>query len=391
MSMNKVNDKLPDCNISSKGARSAEDVHVENQARSDSLRKTMMNSFKSKLMDMYSQVIANEYLAVQKWKPNFVPGEEAIQCMPIWVRLSKLPMELVDVDLLWNIGGMLGNPCKDNCMKGVKDQHDDMLLHEESGNIAVKKDSPFGPWLLVSNRKYESRYGRKGNAIYGNARAGNGGKNYGGVFKNGDDFATKNTADGKNFGGIAGNKVGRNNNGNSGFYGSRTEHAGKNASKKGGGSRFEVLNEGMDETITDIDCQQNGRYEVKNGPKKKDVFSGITNQVSRHVKLGKPKKSIVQIEKKRDGKGKIHDVDSDSDEELEDPGVLQQLHKDVLAYVVLKAQFIHTNGTNNDAFKSQTSSADSPGNMNQKFISDNDASFEVVASMLKYAMAVVIE
>ncbi|KAK2642211.1 hypothetical protein Ddye_023974 [Dipteronia dyeriana] len=33
-------------------------------------------------------VIANQYLAVQRWKPNFVPGEDFIQSMPIWVRLS---------------------------------------------------------------------------------------------------------------------------------------------------------------------------------------------------------------------------------------------------------------------------------------------------------------
>ncbi|KAK3222484.1 hypothetical protein Dsin_009509 [Dipteronia sinensis] len=57
-------------------------------------------------------VIANQYLVVQRWKPNFVPGEDSIQSMPIWVRLSKLPMEWMDSNLLWNIGGMLGRMCK---------------------------------------------------------------------------------------------------------------------------------------------------------------------------------------------------------------------------------------------------------------------------------------
>ncbi|KAK3205693.1 hypothetical protein Dsin_019739 [Dipteronia sinensis] len=57
-------------------------------------------------------VIANQYLTVQRWKPNFVPGEDIIQSMPIWVRLSKLPMEWMDSELLWNIGGMLGMMCK---------------------------------------------------------------------------------------------------------------------------------------------------------------------------------------------------------------------------------------------------------------------------------------
>ncbi|KAK3185201.1 hypothetical protein Dsin_032487 [Dipteronia sinensis] len=57
-------------------------------------------------------VIANQYLAVQRWQPNFVPGEDLVQSMPIWVRLSKLPLEWLDSELLWNIGGMLGIMCK---------------------------------------------------------------------------------------------------------------------------------------------------------------------------------------------------------------------------------------------------------------------------------------
>ncbi|KAK3219609.1 hypothetical protein Dsin_013579 [Dipteronia sinensis] len=52
-------------------------------------------------------IIANQYLVVQKWRTNFVPGEDEIRRIPVWVRLSKLPMEWIDVDLLWNIGGML--------------------------------------------------------------------------------------------------------------------------------------------------------------------------------------------------------------------------------------------------------------------------------------------
>ncbi|KAK3229968.1 hypothetical protein Dsin_001849 [Dipteronia sinensis] len=54
VSIEMVNDKLPNCNISSKRACSVEDGHVENQARFDSLRKKTMNSFKSKLMNMSS-------------------------------------------------------------------------------------------------------------------------------------------------------------------------------------------------------------------------------------------------------------------------------------------------------------------------------------------------
>jgi hypothetical protein len=48
-----------------------------------------------------------------------VPGEEEISRMPIWVRLSKLPMEWIDVDLLWNIGGMLGQHLQGRSNHGV--------------------------------------------------------------------------------------------------------------------------------------------------------------------------------------------------------------------------------------------------------------------------------
>ncbi|KAK0579385.1 hypothetical protein LWI29_025579 [Acer saccharum] len=152
--------------------------------------------------------------------------------------------------------------------------------------------------LLVSNRKYGGRYGRKGNTIYDNNRAGIGGKNYGAVSKTGGDSATNTTFGDKNIGGSTGNKDGRNKNGKSGSYGNRTKHVGTNVSKKMGGSRFEVLNEEMDETITDLDCQQNGKSVATNGPNRKEALFEITNQVNTHVKLGKQKKYAVQLEKK---------------------------------------------------------------------------------------------
>ncbi|KAK3184665.1 hypothetical protein Dsin_031951 [Dipteronia sinensis] len=160
-------------------------------------------------------VIANQYLVVQKWKPNFVPGEDNIQSMPIWVRLSKLPMEWLDSDLLWSIGGMLGRMCKvdpvnenqargrfaricveidiskpligtvniedrsirveyeslgsicfkcgryghskDNCKEGlVEPIPEDTITKSNSRDNTEMEASAYGPWLLVS-------YGRQGN------------------------------------------------------------------------------------------------------------------------------------------------------------------------------------------------------------------------------------
>ncbi|KAL5828217.1 hypothetical protein ACOSQ4_020014 [Xanthoceras sorbifolium] len=57
-------------------------------------------------------VIANHFLVVEKWRPKFVPGDEPIGNMAIWVRLYGLPMEWMVPDRLWHIGGMLGTTCK---------------------------------------------------------------------------------------------------------------------------------------------------------------------------------------------------------------------------------------------------------------------------------------
>ncbi|KAK3185134.1 hypothetical protein Dsin_032420 [Dipteronia sinensis] len=171
-------------------------------------------------------VIANQYLAVQRWKPNFMPGKDVIQSLPVWVRLSKLLMEWMDYDLLWNIGGMLGKICKvdpitvnqargrfaricvevdisklllgtlyienrtirveyenlglvcfkcgryghskENCREGmVEPGHEDAAGKDNIEVNVEKDDSTYGMWLMVSydrqgNNKYKGRNGRIG-------------------------------------------------------------------------------------------------------------------------------------------------------------------------------------------------------------------------------------
>ncbi|KAK3230164.1 hypothetical protein Dsin_002045 [Dipteronia sinensis] len=105
-------------------------------------------------------VIMNQYLVVQRWKPNFVPGEDSIQSMPIWVRLSKLSMEWMVSELLWNIGGLLGRMCKghsmENCREGVVGPiHEDNTCDTHANKD--KEASPYGQWLLVSYGKHGNR------------------------------------------------------------------------------------------------------------------------------------------------------------------------------------------------------------------------------------------
>ncbi|KAL5797474.1 hypothetical protein ACOSQ2_002294 [Xanthoceras sorbifolium] len=57
-------------------------------------------------------MVINQYLVVQRWRANFVPGEEPIRVMPVWLRLSGLPMEWVDARFLWKLGDILGKTCR---------------------------------------------------------------------------------------------------------------------------------------------------------------------------------------------------------------------------------------------------------------------------------------
>ncbi|KAL5746002.1 hypothetical protein ACOSP7_027148 [Xanthoceras sorbifolium] len=38
-------------------------------------------------------MITNQCLVIHRWRPNFVPREEPIRAMPVWLRFTKFPME----------------------------------------------------------------------------------------------------------------------------------------------------------------------------------------------------------------------------------------------------------------------------------------------------------
>ncbi|KAK2662709.1 hypothetical protein Ddye_001283 [Dipteronia dyeriana] len=84
-------------------------------------------------------VIANQYLVVQRWRSNFIPREDEIRRMPVWVRLSKLPMEWINVALLWNI---------DNAQQNVMEEDMDDLeviqnLHKKMMEIEMSENQSF--------------------------------------------------------------------------------------------------------------------------------------------------------------------------------------------------------------------------------------------------------
>ncbi|KAK0591926.1 hypothetical protein LWI29_010382 [Acer saccharum] len=273
-------------------------------------------------------VIANQYLVVQKWRPNFVPGEDEIRHMPVWVRLSRLPMEWIDVDLLWNIGGMLGSTykvdpitesqargrfaricieiditkplkgslsveertikveyenlglicfncgrvghSKELCKEGKVEQDKTDDMPEDGGEVNMVANESYGPWMQVS-------YGRNGRNNVGNR-----------------NFDRRNGSAGNSGGGKSGPKVnnrkpvetvravvGQKETGsrvldNNGKNGGRFDNSVNHGSKKIGGSRFEILREEMEET-RGVEKEQPRTFKQKKAGSIK-VLSEISNK-----------------------------------------------------------------------------------------------------------------
>ncbi|KAK2653253.1 hypothetical protein Ddye_013109 [Dipteronia dyeriana] len=112
-------------------------------------------------------VIANQYLVVQRWRPNFILGEEEIHRIPVWIRLSKLPMEWIDVNLLRKIGEMLGTAYKVDPI--MESQARDRFVR-----ICVEIDTikPLKSNVLVEDRTIKGEYENLGLICFGYGRVG---------------------------------------------------------------------------------------------------------------------------------------------------------------------------------------------------------------------------
>ena len=53
-------------------------------------------------------MVADHYLTIRTWNPNFDPREASIDKVAVWVRLPDLAMEYYDIAILWKIGDKLG-------------------------------------------------------------------------------------------------------------------------------------------------------------------------------------------------------------------------------------------------------------------------------------------
>lgn len=53
-------------------------------------------------------LISDHYLTVKRWNPNFDAEISTITKLPVWIRISKIPMHCFDKEFLANVGSRFG-------------------------------------------------------------------------------------------------------------------------------------------------------------------------------------------------------------------------------------------------------------------------------------------
>jgi hypothetical protein len=97
--------------------------------------------------------IYDHYLTVQEWKPNFNPVSDTIKEVAVWMRISGLPIEYYDSQILRFIGNIVGKTVK----------VDKNTLTQERGKYArlcvqVNLTKPLLAMFTLKGRKYTIEY-----------------------------------------------------------------------------------------------------------------------------------------------------------------------------------------------------------------------------------------
>lgn len=57
-------------------------------------------------------LVADHYLVIQRWRPEFDPSEDAFNKVAVWVRVPKLSVEYVNPKCIWRLGNVIGKTLK---------------------------------------------------------------------------------------------------------------------------------------------------------------------------------------------------------------------------------------------------------------------------------------
>lgn len=65
------------------------------------------------------------YLTVSKWKPYFNPAQAQVSKTLVWIRLTGIPVEFFDPELLMDIGNMVGRATKvdEHTLKAIRGKY----------------------------------------------------------------------------------------------------------------------------------------------------------------------------------------------------------------------------------------------------------------------------
>jgi hypothetical protein len=213
--------------------------------------------------------IYDHYLTVQDWKPNFNPMSDTIKEVAVWMRISGLPIEYYDSQILSFIGNHVGKTVK----------VDKNTLTQERGKYArlcvqVDLTKPLLAMFTLKGRKYTIEYEGLHMLCMTCGRFGH--------YKEGCQIKKNNAGNGD--GQVDEGKAGNSNSDDTGVEGpwrivqkqrrSKKTVTGKpnmpaavndlstkiNAYRNLGGSRFDVLNVDSDETNMETNVEQDGEF-----------------------------------------------------------------------------------------------------------------------------------
>ncbi|GAU10508.1 hypothetical protein TSUD_420790 [Trifolium subterraneum] len=112
-----------------------------------------LNMFLQNEANIQNTNIYDHYLTVKEWSPNFQPESDTIEEVAVWVRISGLPIEYYDSEILHFIGNRMGKTVK----------VDKNTLTQERGKYArlcvqVNLSKPLLAMFSIKDRKYKIEY-----------------------------------------------------------------------------------------------------------------------------------------------------------------------------------------------------------------------------------------
>lgn len=93
-------------------------------------------------------MIANHYLTLRKWHPDFRPSLATVTQTAVWIRLPELPIEYFDSEVLLQIGKTIGKPIQIDTVI-------ELATRGRFAKICVQIDlsAPLIPWIIIGKHR----------------------------------------------------------------------------------------------------------------------------------------------------------------------------------------------------------------------------------------------